>query len=78
MWRLQGRWASTLGPQVLQGALQGWPSRLLRAAIPPHRRLGTLAARGALPGWPIDPVCPRVDPSCGGALRALPDLQKSG
>ncbi len=63
--------------QVLEVALQGLPLLLLRDAIHPHRRIGTLAARGSLQGWHIDQVCQRVEPSFGFALRSLHSLQKS-
>jgi hypothetical protein len=63
--------------QVPQVDLQGLSILLLRDAIDPHRRIGTLAALGSFQGWHIDPLCQRVEPSCGFALRSLPYLQKS-
>src|SRR4029453_12231313 len=63
--------------QGLQVDLQSVSILLLRDAIAPHRRLGTLAARGSFQGWPSDPLCQRVAPSCGFALRSLHYLQKS-
>src|SRR5262249_62026850 len=63
--------------QVLQVDLQGLPILLLRDAIDPHRRIGTLAAIGSFQGWPIDQLCQRVEPSCGFALRSLHYLHKS-
>ncbi len=62
---------------VLQVALQGVPILLLRDAIDPHRRLGTLAAIGTLQGWHLAHVCQRVEPSCGFAWRSLHSLPKS-
>ena len=63
--------------QALQVDFQGLPILLLRNAIDPHRRVGTLAAIGSLQSWHIDQVCQRVEPSFGFALRSIHYLQKS-
>src|SRR5262249_27174335 len=62
---------------VLKVGLQGMPILLLRDAIHSYRRLGTLAAIGSPQGWHLAPMCHRVEPSCGFALRSLHSLHTS-